>query len=798
VLYSLGAECEVKFAEGGTTKTPIQSMKSIQSMKYFYHAFTVQFLCIILLHAPIHAQNVLCDATTVPDFFDCYGGPSAFGTHSVAAVTTFIEADNALQAGNYAQAKVLVDNLFNTYPRGNNVWWNIFNDPNGANVGTPHAYYGLRMIEDMIEHGLHPNPTVQAKKVHMKIVMVGCSEGIQPTTELELQNGTGPFVTHVIDPKLKESNFRIVKQSFDFFSRYVTAITKGSLVVEVEMVELDTLCLPVSVSTTLPHLAYSTVEPVWDALTTEAKDSTDWWWILYPSHVPEFPTFDDEAFITGGMGADSKGGPVFIIDDKWIVRKPAHLGAGIYSDIERRIYLPQWLQHEFFHHLYRIYPELNLEVNGHDWFDQSFWPSDFDGQFETDYYAESLHKRLQVNCTPLATKLITRVQDDLQAQFGTFSMDELVGGPYALDNILNPWHEGDIIKDANKYYWKNKANVRWEVIPNFAEGRLETGNDAPYLGQDFFIDLYKTVEGDHIPGAVALKYQGEFYKKRFHLIRASAPMEIALGLFERVPKVNTQHTGNIIKTAGKFYWENNAANIWSLTPNTTDEFFSLNNDSPTPGEKFQLILTEATCGIYALGFKYLDHYYWKPKRSMLNASPTLINGIADLELQENFGTYPINLSDVFEDPEADSLLLFVTSEDTSLIASNINGQQLLLSGGKVGSTTIYVMALDANGGLAIDQFDVQVKPIVSTNDDPSSGQNITVFPRLTQDMVHVVGTTAGDQIILVSMNKTYQQTILVSGGQTSIDLSHLPAGMYLLLLTDREHGRTKVEKVVKY
>ena len=105
---------------------------------------------------------------------------------------------------------------------------------------------------------------------------------------------------------------------------------------------------------------------MWPELDDDLLNETDWFWILYPSHVPEFPDFDDNAFITGGMGSDSKGGPLFIIDDKWLVRKPAHLGDGMYNDVERRIYLPQWLQHEFYHHLYRIYPEFSLEVNGHD------------------------------------------------------------------------------------------------------------------------------------------------------------------------------------------------------------------------------------------------------------------------------------------------------------------------------------------------------------------------------------------------------------------------------------------------
>ncbi|MBK8644889.1 MAG: hypothetical protein IPN15_22545 [Saprospiraceae bacterium] len=249
----------------------------------------------------------------------------------------------------------------------------------------------------------------------------------------------------------------------DLFTRYVKAITNGALELQIGFIEIDTLCLPVKVTTTKPYLAYDNIEPVWGALTDAAKDSTDWFMINYPSHVPDFPVFDDESFITGGMGADSKGGPVFIADDKWVMRKPAHLGKGNYTDIERRVYLPQWLQHEFFHHLYRIYPELKLEVKGHDWFDRSFWPSNFVGQFETDYYSETLHKKLQPQCTPLATKLITRIDNSIKNEYTRLSMDELVG-PYSLDVIQNTWHEGNIIIENGEYYWKTKPMFNGKLL----------------------------------------------------------------------------------------------------------------------------------------------------------------------------------------------------------------------------------------------------------------------------------------------------------------------------------------------
>ncbi|MBK8644888.1 MAG: hypothetical protein IPN15_22540 [Saprospiraceae bacterium] len=55
--------------------------------------------------------------------------------------------------------------MYKIYPVGNNAWWNVWTAPNGANVGTPHGYYGLRMMEDIIAYGLNPNPNAKVKKL---------------------------------------------------------------------------------------------------------------------------------------------------------------------------------------------------------------------------------------------------------------------------------------------------------------------------------------------------------------------------------------------------------------------------------------------------------------------------------------------------------------------------------------------------------------------------------------------------------------------------------------------------------
>jgi len=509
--------------------------------------------------------------------------------------------------GDYTAAQNLINELFSTYPKGDNIWWNVFNDPNGANLGTPHAYYGVRMLEDIVNYQLNPNNNPEVKTANMKVVLVGCSEGVQPSTDAELQNGTGQFVTNALDNSLLADDYCLIDQSLDLFLKYISAITNGELEVKVEYIELPNLCMDVGV-TTSPNVASGSIGPIWNTLDDAVKNETDWFWMIYPSHVPEFPDFDDDAFITGGMGSDSKGGPVFIIDDKWLVRKPAHLGSGLYNDIERRIYLPQWLQHEFFHHLYRIYPEFSLEVNGHDWFNQSFWPNDFNGQFEADFYAESLHKRLQTACVPLSDKLITRIDSDQEELYANMVINELIG-EYSLDNIGNPWHEGEILENNGTYFWRNSANVQWQVTPNFTAGILETGPDCPYPGQNFKLELYLTPTGELMPGTTGLVFQGDFYRKRFNLLREIAPFEITLDSYINECEGIVSDEGTIVKENGQFFWETNTGESWSLTLDPDNEAFVLGADSPAPGTTFELVILDVSCGLNVYGFNYQNNYY---------------------------------------------------------------------------------------------------------------------------------------------------------------------------------------------
>jgi hypothetical protein len=232
-----------------------------------------------------------------------------------------------------------------------------------------------------------------------------------PGTLKEMQERTGREVTHQLDPAMDAGAQTIVDQSTWLFGEYIRAIAGGRLVMQTRIVRLPDLNVPVEIVPGDPQfaqLANGAEAKIWKAVPDDVRASTDWWWIIYPSHFPEdSPELAKTEFITGGMSKGPDGqSPAFVIDDLWLLRKPSpYTGRTSYTEQERRAYLPQWFQHEFFHNLFSIYPEFKLEASSHQWFDRKTWPSDFEGHLEADYFAEALHKRLQKADPPLRVKL---------------------------------------------------------------------------------------------------------------------------------------------------------------------------------------------------------------------------------------------------------------------------------------------------------------------------------------------------------------------------------------------------------
>ena len=450
------------------------------------------------------------------------------------ALDTFLTAEAAYRRGDYASAQRTLDEFWSAHPPGTAEWSVAYREAGtiqrstGINIGMPPCYYALRMLTDCVRYRLSPQGSAApTNTVTLTAVLVGKARGIEPRSQTELQQRKGVERTYELEPALIARNHRIILDSLYLFREYMRAATDGRLAVDVRFEHLKDLQVPVHVVSEryrFAGLAGDAWQRIWNAVSPETKSRTDWWWVLYPSCVPEqYPDFTTTEFITGGMGTGPDHlSPCFIIDDRWLTRKPPHLGKGPYTDIERRAYLPQWLQHEFFHHLFRTYPAFKLEEKGHQWFDRSTWPADFQGVLEPDYYHEALHKRLRTQGDPpLHVALCYRPPSP--SLFRRLKLEDIVG-EYQHDPVENDWHMGKLepaqIAGRPALRWTNKAGVSWILRPDLPRGLLLTGADCPYYdaahpeASAVRIQLRRDASGRYEAAVEGFSFQGGLYRRK--------------------------------------------------------------------------------------------------------------------------------------------------------------------------------------------------------------------------------------------------------------------------------------------
>ena len=468
------------------------------------------------------------------------------GDHAVAplpalvgrALDTFLAVETAYHEARYADALRDLEALWGEAPPGDAKWVEasraarqLAKSP-GLNIGRPPCYYSLRMLTDCVrwrvESGSRVTNGDAPRRAALTVVLAGKSAGSQPRTWAEIESGGGVPVEHTLAPDLLGDDHRVIHQSLWLFCEYLLASTEGRLGVEVRVVHLPDTMVRVRCRMK-PHrhagLAESVAAAIARSVSAEVLQSTDWWWFIYPSHVPEqHADFERTEFITGGMGIGPDGAsPCFISDDRWLTRKPPHIGFGPYTDVERRAYLPQWLQHEFMHHLFRTYPELGLEDKSHQWFDRKTWPADFEGRFEADYYAEAMHKRLRTQRAEPPLHVALHYAPPPWKLLAQVDIEALVGS-YQHRPVQNGWHIGKIAVDERDadgrptvMRWTNQARVSWRLFPDPATGILRTGEENPYYksnphgGRAFRIVLRRNTEGEYRPEPAGFQFQSGFY-----------------------------------------------------------------------------------------------------------------------------------------------------------------------------------------------------------------------------------------------------------------------------------------------
>ncbi|MFT5684264.1 MAG: hypothetical protein ACI8RZ_005205 [Myxococcota bacterium] len=422
-------------------------------------------------------------------FYDTYGGRDAFPEHHVTALEALLYAQDALEAGDRDDARARIDAVLETMPLSDAIWREEVGY-GGANIGDPVAYYGLRMLDQILRLGEQPTTGT----LRMTAVVAPCAQVSRPT----LPDLTSETVSLDIDPTILADDAHTLHTSTALFRSWVEAIT-GGRTVELVVYEMSDCTTVTYTDDGEVIVSYPDATGMVDSVPDDIALETDFWWVVAPSGVPGDGSGYDRHFITGGMGGYGAGLPLFLSDDAWFTRKPEHLGSGAYTEVELRAYQPQWFQHEFMHHLFRTWPEFGLEDTDHQWFDRTTWPDDFEGVYEPDYYIEAVDKRLLAASPTLAEGLAGPEWADPESLDAT-----MLVGSYQREPVQNGWHEVVVTNDDG-LRWSNADGVSWSL--EIRDGALWAGDDCPYGASELAVEL------EEDSAVAVLWFSGEAYQR---------------------------------------------------------------------------------------------------------------------------------------------------------------------------------------------------------------------------------------------------------------------------------------------
>jgi len=163
-------------------------------------------------------------------------------------------------------------------------------------------------------------------------------------------------------------------------------------------------------------------------------------------------------------------------------------------------------------------------------------------------------------------------------------------------------------------------------------------------------------------------------------------------------------------------------------------------------------------------------------------------------LEEGFGTFIIDISNVFEDEDEDELTYGVEVEyEGYVIPSIIDNNLILDEGGEyMGGTNVILTANDGNGGVTEDVFYVFVDMLWGV--DGLDNTDIQIYPNPSSGIVNIdiknnhnttefaVFNILGEEILNKKIDKS---------GKMLLDLSTYKKGVYIIKITSNNQSLIK-------
>ena len=182
--------------------------------------------------------------------------------------------------------------------------------------------------------------------------------------------------------------------------------------------------------------------------------------------------------------------------------------------------------------------------------------------------------------------------------------------------------------------------------------------------------------------------------------------------------------------------------------------------------------------------------------STTNSAPTIVNAIADQTIAVG-GTYSVDLTTVFSDPDNDVLTFAASSGDEATATATISNSTLTVTGVAVGSATITVSATDTQGSNT--KVDDTFTVTVTSNSAPTiasaiADQTIAVGGTYSVDLTAVFSDADNDVLTFAaSSGDVATATATISNSTLTVTGVAVGTATITVSATDTQGSNTRVE-----
>lgn len=168
----------------------------------------------------------------------------------------------------------------------------------------------------------------------------------------------------------------------------------------------------------------------------------------------------------------------------------------------------------------------------------------------------------------------------------------------------------------------------------------------------------------------------------------------------------------------------------------------------------------------------------------INDAPVVTDPVEDFDLNENFGTYTIDLEDVFTDPDNDPMTFVAMSGNTNVVTVSVSGSILTITEQGNGSSDITVTASDAE----YDTDDLFTLTVLNVNEPPvvvAPLEDLTLdehFGIRTIDLLPVFDDPDGD-VLTYTVISSDPGVVMASVSGTTLTLTETGLGTANITVT---------------